>query len=108
MIRNVNLEDISNGRLYDANDMVKLSVDDCHGCHACCCGTGDTLNLDPYDIYRLECGLKTGFKELLTGHLELGVADGVIMPFLRMDSELTVNCGDTGVSEKDACTFLSP
>ncbi len=87
--------------------MVKLAVDDCNGCHACCCGTGDTLSLDPYDIYRLECGLKTNFNGLLANHLALQVADGVIMPFLRTDRELTVKCGDSCVNEQDACTFLS-
>ncbi len=107
MIRKVNLEDISNGRLYDANDMVKLAVDDCEGCHACCCATGDTLSLDPYDIYRLEAGLKTDFKGLLANHLELRVADGVIMPFLRMDNELTIKSGEISVTEKEACTFLN-
>ncbi len=35
MIRNEKLEDISDGRLYDANDMVKAYCDECKGCHAC-------------------------------------------------------------------------
>ncbi len=107
MIRNVDLNEISDGKLYEANDMVKLGVEDCEGCYACCCGTGDTLNLDPYDIYRLEAGLGLGFKELLAKHLELRVADGVIMPFLRMDKTLTVTSGGSSVTEKEACTFLN-
>ncbi len=107
MIRNVNIEEISNGRLYDANDMVRLGVEDCAGCHACCCGTGDTLNLDPYDIYRLEKGLNMKFGDILAGHLELRVADGVIMPFLRMDKEIKITAGETAVIEKNACTFLN-
>ncbi len=107
MKRIVNIEDISDGRTYDANDMVKLGVEDCNGCHACCCGTGETLNLDPYDIYRLETGLNLDFRQLFAGHLELRVADGVIMPFLRMDKELTVTHGELKVIEKEACTFLN-
>lgn len=107
MIRNVDLNEITDGKFYEANDMVKLGVEDCAGCHACCCGTGATLNLDPYDIYRLEAGLGRGFKELLAKHLELRVADGVIMPFLRMDKALTVTSGETPVTEKEACTFLN-
>lgn len=31
MIRNEKLEDISDGRLYDANDMVKAYCDECKG-----------------------------------------------------------------------------
>ena len=103
MIRNVSAEELENGKFYDAGDMVRLGVDDCSGCHACCCGTGDTLNLDPYDVYRLEAGLKKDFKTILAGHLELRVADGIIMPFLRMDKELVI--GQT--AENDACTFLN-
>ena len=107
MIRRVNLEDITDGRMYGANDMVKLGVEECAGCHACCCGTGDTLTLDPYDVYRLEAGLKMSFKQLLASHLELRVADGVILPFLRMDRELTVDHGGPAVTEHEACTFLN-
>lgn len=40
MKRNVNLEEISDGRLYDENDMVKAGCDDCKGCSACCRGMG--------------------------------------------------------------------
>ncbi len=107
MIRNVDIKEISDGKLYNANDMVKLGVDDCAGCHACCCGTGDTLNLDPYDVYRMEAGLKKNFKEILATHLELRVADGVIMPFLRMDKMLEVTSAGVTVTENEACTFLN-
>ena len=103
MIRNVSVEELADGKFYDAGDMVKLGVDDCSGCHACCCGTGDTLNLDPYDVYRLEAGLKKDFKSLLSESLELRVADGIIMPFLKMDKEISID----GLTENDACTFLN-
>ena len=36
MRREVTLEEISDGRLYDANDMVKADCQDCKGCHDCC------------------------------------------------------------------------
>ncbi len=74
--------------------MAQLGVDDCSGCHACCTGMGDSITLDPYDIYRLEKGLVKGFDELLAENLELRVADGVILPCLKM-------------GEKDACSFLN-
>ena len=107
MIRKADINEISDGKLYDANDMVKLGVEDCAGCHACCCGTGDTLNLDPYDVFRLEAGLRKSFKELLVSHLELRVADGVIMPFLRMDKTIDITSAGVTVTEKEACTFLN-
>jgi len=103
MIRNIDINELENAKYYDANDMARLESNECSGCHACCRGTGDTLNLDPYDIYRLETGLSKDFKTLLAEHLELRVADGIIMPFLKMDKELTI--GD--VTENDACTFLN-
>ncbi|MCR4778698.1 MAG: YkgJ family cysteine cluster protein [Lachnospiraceae bacterium] len=103
MIRNIDINELKNAKFYEANDMARLDAGECSGCHACCCGTGDTLNLDPYDVYRLETGLSKDFKTLLAEHLELRVADGIIMPFLKMDKELTI--GD--VTENDACTFLN-
>ncbi len=58
MRREVTLEEISDGRLYDANDMVKADCQDCKGCHDCCTGMGDSVLLDPYDVCRLSRGLR--------------------------------------------------
>ncbi len=107
MLREMNINDITEDKLFGANDMVKLGVDDCNGCHACCLDTGDTLNLDPYDVFRLEAGLGLGFGNILPNHLELRVADGLIMPFLKMDKELTITCQGNEVKETSACTFLN-
>ena len=38
MKRNVTLEEISDGNLYEANDMVKADCQDCKGCSDCCQG----------------------------------------------------------------------
>ena len=57
MRREVTLEEISDGRLYDANDMVKADCQDCKGCCDCCKGMGDSVILDPYDVCRLARGL---------------------------------------------------
>ncbi|WP_408070781.1 YkgJ family cysteine cluster protein [Butyrivibrio sp. JL13D10] len=95
MIRDVDLKEISDGKLYDINDMAKLGVDDCSGCHACCCGMGDSITLDPYDVYRLEKGLHKSFEMLLAENLELRVADGVILPCLKMKET------------SDSCTLLN-
>lgn len=85
MKRQVELKDISDGRLYDSEDMVRADCGDCKGCHACCCGSGDTIILDPMDVMRLSHGLGKSFAELLGSYLELGMMDGMILPSMRME-----------------------
>ena len=94
MRREVTLEEISDGRLYGANDMVKADCQDCKGCHDCCTGMGDSVVLDPLDVCRLSRGLDKSVDELLGGVLELGITDGNILPHLKM----------TGCDEH--CVFL--
>lgn len=53
MRREQTLEEISDGRLYDSNDMVKADCHDCEGCCDCCQGMGDSVILDPFDVHRL-------------------------------------------------------
>ena len=52
-------------KLYDLNDMVKAGCRDCQGCCDCCCGMGQSIVLDPYDIWQLETNLKETFAGLL-------------------------------------------
>lgn len=85
MIRKVQLKDISDGQLYGSNDLVKADCGDCKGCHACCCGTAESIILDPLDITRLSEGLGQTFQQLLASTLELGMVDGMILPNLRME-----------------------
>ena len=95
MKRNVSLAEISDGQLYDRNDMVKADCHGCQGCSACCRGMGNSVILDPYDMYRLQTGLKKSATELIQqGFLELHVVDGCILPNLRMHGE------------GEACSFL--
>lgn len=85
MKRNVSLEEISDGRLYDSNDMVKADCHGCRGCYRCCVGMGNSIILDPYDVYRLQCGLGKGLKALVEdGAAEWNVVDGVVLPNLKM------------------------
>ena len=84
MLRDIDLNEISDGRLYTANDMVKADCMGCQGCASCCQGMGDSIVLDPYDMYRLCMGLKTTPVALLASSLELGVVDGLILPHLKM------------------------
>ena len=94
MLREVDLSEISDGKLYTNNDMVKTDCLGCVGCSQCCHGMGSSVILDPYDIYQLTTGLSKTFEELLAGPLELNVVDGIILPNLKM----------TGPEE--ACAFL--
>ena len=92
MKRNVSLEEISDGRLYDKNDMVRAGCGDCKGCSACCHGMGESIILDPYDLWRLTTHLQVTASELLQDKLELHVVDGMILPNLRMNPK-TEACG---------------
>ena len=94
MKRNIDMNEISDGRLYDINDMVKADCNDCKGCSACCQGMGESILLDPLDIYNLTVGLNTTFEQLLAEAVELNVVEGVILPNLKMSKE------------KESCFFL--
>ena len=95
MRREVDMNEISDGNLYTSNDMVKADCGDCKGCHACCCGMGQSIILDPLDVKRISEGLQMTFEELLAEKFELNVVDGVILPNLKMQQK------------KDACAFLN-
>ena len=47
MERNVEIDKISDGKRYGANDLVKVGCDDCRGCSACCNGMGDSIDRAP-------------------------------------------------------------
>lgn len=95
MRRNVSLEEISDGRLYGENDMVKADCHGCRGCSLCCTDMGNSVILDPYDVYRLQAGLGKTLSCLLEeGAAQLNVVDGIVLPNLRM-------CG-----EEQRCYFL--
>ncbi len=85
MKRSIDLKEISDGRLYTENDMAKVGCNDCKGCSACCQGMGDSVILDPADIYRLCRGLDMDFQRLLEKYIAFGVVDGIILPHLRME-----------------------
>ncbi|MBR5944328.1 MAG: YkgJ family cysteine cluster protein [Lachnospiraceae bacterium] len=96
MLRDVDIKDISDGRLYGSGDMVKADCKDCVGCSECCTGMGESIVMDPYDVWRMTTGLNTSFAELMTtGKIELGVVDGILLPHLCMSKD------------KDACVFLN-
>ena len=95
MKRNIDLKEISDGRLYGSNDLVRADCGDCRGCFACCCGMGNSIILDPLDVHRLTTGLNQSFEALLASYLELNVVDGIILPNLKMQGS------------RECCAFLN-
>lgn len=94
MKRNCSLDEISDGKLYDINDLVAASCNGCKGNASCCHGMGNTIILDPFDLFRICANLNTTFEELLKDRIELNIVDGVILPNLKM-------AGNT-----ESCAFL--
>ena len=98
-----NLLEISDGKLYGSNDMAKVSCHDCDGCSSCCCDMGQSIWLDPYDVYQLTRNLGKTFEQLLTGEIELHVEDGLILPNIRMVGEGEPACGF--LNEEGRCSI---
>ena len=95
MKREMDMTEVSDGKLYGLDDMVKADCAGCEGCHACCTGMGTSVVLDPFDAYRMTVGTGKTFEALLAGPLELNVVDGIILPNLKL-------AGDS-----EQCTFLN-
>lgn len=95
MRRELDMSEISDGKLYKSNDMVRIGCNDCSNCSECCKSVGNSIILDPYDIINLERGLQMGFESLVnTGKIELRVVDGIIQPNLK-------------IAENGGCSFLN-
>lgn len=95
MEREIDLSEISDGKLYTAKDMVKIGCNDCAGCSECCRIVGNTIILDPYDLYQLKQVSGMGFEELMKEKIELRVVEGIVQPNLKMRPD------------GEGCAFLS-
>ncbi len=95
MLRDVDIFEISDGRLYGLNDMVRADCRDCTGCSACCRGMGSSILLDPLDVARLHMGTGKPFESMVDAELELVMADGVILPGLKLSGA------------EESCPFLN-
>ena len=93
---NKEILDISDGKLYSANEMAKISCHDCAGCSSCCRDMGESIWLDPYDMYQLTKNLGKTIEELLAKEIELHVEEGLILPNIKMVGE-----------QEPACSFLN-
>ena len=69
MERYVDLQEITDGKTYGENDMVRVGCNGCRGCSACCEDMEDTIILDPLDVYRLTGRLGCTFDHLIGRHV---------------------------------------
>lgn len=95
MFRNIDLAEYTDGKKYNANDMVRIACNDCQGCSKCCHGMGNSIVLDPWDVKKLCQGLNTDFESLLKTTLELNLIDDLILPNIKMQENT------------DGCIFLN-
>lgn len=72
---------------YGPNDMVRADCGDCRGCSHCCHDMGDSITLDPYDIFRLTKATGKAFPEMIGFEIQLGMKGYVILPHLRMKEQ---------------------
>ncbi|MBS6397797.1 MAG: YkgJ family cysteine cluster protein [Clostridiales bacterium] len=95
MERNIDMKEVSDGKLYTSNDLVKADCGGCTGCSACCRGMGTSITLDPLDIFRLCGGLHMDFTGLMVDKIELNIVDSLILPNLKM------------TDQSETCAFLN-
>lgn len=105
MLRECNLDDISDGKKYLISDMVRADCNGCDGCSACCHDMGSSIVLDPLDFYRISKYLKLRFEVLLEDKIELNIVDGIILPNLKMDSKVGKPC--VFLDESGRCSIHS-
>ncbi len=86
----------TDGKFYELEELVRANCQDCVGCHDCCTGMGDTILLDPYDVWILKSLPGYTIQKLLEeGKIALTMVGGLILPHIQM------------TSETDACPFLN-
>ncbi|WP_054742855.1 YkgJ family cysteine cluster protein [Cellulosilyticum ruminicola] len=81
------LENISDGKLYDIEDMVNADTKGCNGCSACCHNVGDLVALTPFDAYEIKSYLDISFDELIGNKITLRENNKVLLPYLKMQGE---------------------
>ena len=53
MLRELDFNEISDGKFYQSQDMVRADCGGCKGCSSCCRGMDSSIVLDPLDVTRL-------------------------------------------------------
>lgn len=88
------LDQISDGRFYDLNDMVKADTRGCVGCSACCYDVGDTIVLNPFDMYEMTRFLSLPYPMLVGNKIDLHTEGKINLPHIKM------------VGPRQGCGFL--
>lgn len=78
------LDEISDGKLYDIEDIVKADTCGCNGCSDCCCDVGELVVLTPFDIYEIVNYLGIEFDKLLGDKIQLRKNNKILLPYLKM------------------------
>ena len=82
MIREVDIREISDGKLYRSSDMVRADTGGCEGCSRCCREMPSTVLLDPLDVFRIMKRTGSSFDDLLGQSFSLEVEEGLVLPHL--------------------------
>ena len=106
MIRGQAIEEIYDGHFYDPDDMVPVGCSDCQGCSACCRNTGDSIILDPFDMFLLSKGTGRSFTDMIEREIEIRIVDGLILPNLMQHHE-DMYTKTSDPADDDHCPFLS-
>ena len=84
-MRSVNILDkISDGKLYDVEDVVKADTCGCNGCSDCCKDVGDLVMLTPFDVNEIVNFLGVRFDQLIGDKIELRESNKILLPYLKM------------------------
>lgn len=87
MIRNIDLSKVTDNRLYTKEDIVNISCDGCKGCSDCCKSVGDSIILDPFDMYNLSKATCKSFEALMEDVIEIRLIDNIILPNMMISDE---------------------
>ena len=86
MLREGTLSEISDGRLYGLNDMVRADCAGCAGCSKCCrSDMGTSISLDPYDVWMLSRGTGRSFEDMVEKEIKISMLDGLALPHMNME-----------------------
>ena len=67
----------TDGKYYQLEELVRANCQDCIGCYDCCTGMGDTIVLDPYDVWMMRRVTGKTAQELLGEEkIALTITDG--------------------------------
>lgn len=80
MWRDTAVTEIWDGRFYSKDDRAMTGCGSCEGCSDCCRNTGDSIILDPRDLYFLTVASNKSFEAMMENEIEIRRTDGMILP----------------------------